>query len=223
MRSYRQFCPAARALDLVGERWTLLVIRELLFGPKRYTDLQDGLPGIGPNVLATRLRSLESAGLIRKRRLPPPAASTVYELTELGASLRPTVFALFNWGMQLLGAPAESDTIKASYWLPAIEAALRSDRLPADANDVYEFRIGHELISIVAKDGQVEVRDGPSQSPDLIVHTDQRTFVELGLGRISPIEAVEAGRLSFEGDPATAERCAGIFGLLASEHATAPA
>jgi DNA-binding HxlR family transcriptional regulator/putative sterol carrier protein len=223
MRSYRQFCPAARALDLVGERWTLLVIRELLFGPKRYTDLQDGLPGIGPNVLATRLRSLESTGLIRKRRLPPPAASTVYELTELGASLRPTVFALFNWGMQLLGAPAESDTIKASYWLPAIEAALRSDRLPADANDVYEFRIGHERISIVAKDGQVEVRDGPSESPDLVVHADQRTFVELGLGRISPIEAVEAGRLSFEGDSAPAERCAGIFGLLASERATAPA
>jgi len=223
MRSYQQFCPAARALDVVGERWTLLVIRELLYGPKRYTDLQAGLPGIGPNVLAARLRSLESAGLIRKRRLPPPAASTVYELTELGAGLRPAVFALFRWGLQLLGAPAENDTIKASYWLPAIEAAARSDRLLADASDVYEFRIGHELISVVAKDGQIEVRDGPSESPDLVVHTDQRTFIELGLGRISPIDAVESGRLSFEGDPATAERCAGIFGLAAAEHVTAPA
>jgi putative sterol carrier protein len=133
------------------------------------------------------------------------------------------VFALFRWGLQLLGAPAENDTIKASYWLPAIEAAARSDGLPADTSDIYEFRIGHELISVVAKDGQIEVRDGPSESPDLVVHADQRTFVELGLGRISPIEAVEAGRLTFEGDPAAAERCTAIFGLTAAEHVTAPA
>src|SRR5438132_8507698 len=105
MRSYQQFCPAARALDVVGERWSLLVVRDLLTGPKRYTDLQAGLPGIGPNVLADRLRSLEGAGLIAKRRLPPPAASTVYELTELGSGLRPVLTALFGWGLRLVGAP----------------------------------------------------------------------------------------------------------------------
>src|SRR5207248_602241 len=87
MRSYQQYCPAARALDVVGERWTLLVVRELLVGPKRYTDLQDGLPGIGPGVLAARLRTLEEAGLVEKRRLAPPAASTVYSLTERGEGL----------------------------------------------------------------------------------------------------------------------------------------
>src|SRR5947199_3524354 len=123
MRSYNQFCPAARALDLVGERWTLLVVRELLFGPKRYTDLQEGLPGIGPNVLAARLRALEGAGLVQKRRLPPPAASTVYELTEIGAGLRPVLMDLFQWVLQLLSIPVANDTVKASYWLRTIKAA----------------------------------------------------------------------------------------------------
>jgi DNA-binding HxlR family transcriptional regulator/putative sterol carrier protein len=213
VRSYHQFCPAARALDLVGERWSLLVVRELLTGPKRYTDLQEGLPGIGPNVLADRLRSLETAGLLRKRRLPPPAASTVYELTELGSGLRPVLSGLFRWGLQLMGTPTGHDTIKAAYWIPAIQAAARPDSGPADIDDTYEFRVGDETIAVVAKGGTIEVRPGAAESPDLVLHTDPETFARLGLGRMTPTEAVEAGSLSIEGDPGAAERCAAIFDL----------
>jgi DNA-binding HxlR family transcriptional regulator/putative sterol carrier protein len=217
MRSYRQFCPAARALDVVGERWSLLVIRELVFGPKRYTDLQDGLPGIGPNVLADRIRSLESAGLVRKRRLPPPAASTVYELTELGSGLRPVLAELFRWGLQVIGTRSEEDTFKATWWLPAIEAAARSGSLPADVDDVYELRVGDDIITVAAKHGEVEARHGSSESPDVVIQTDQQTFVKMGRGRMSPSEAIESGSLSVEGDPTAAERCATLFGLPAPE------
>src|SRR5436309_11642169 len=167
MRSYNQFCPAARALDLVGERWTLLVVRELLFGPKRYTDLQEGLPGIGPNVLAARLRVLEGAGLVQKRFLPPPAASIVYELTELGAGLRPVLMDLFQWGLQLLSTPDSGETIKASYWLPALEAAADAAAVPEEIDDVYDFRVGEETITVTAKHGEIAVRAGPAESPDL--------------------------------------------------------
>ena len=211
MRSYNQFCPAARALDLVGERWTLLVIRELLLGPKRYTDLQGGLPGIGPNVLAERLRRLETAGVVQKRRLPPPAASMVYELTELGLGLQPALLDLFRWGLRLIETPTAEDTVRASYWLPAIQAAARPDSLPADVDDAYEFRIGDETASVIVKDGRIDVRQGPVDSPDVVLRTDASTFVMLGRGELSPIEAVQAGRLVVEGNRAAAERCAALF------------
>jgi DNA-binding HxlR family transcriptional regulator len=213
MRSYRQFCPAARALDIVGERWTLRVIRELLFGPKRYTDLQEGLPGIGPNVLAARLRSLETAGIIEKRRLAPPAASTVYELTELGSGLRPALFGLFEWGLQLLEAPRRGETIKASYWLPALEAALRPNALPRDVNDIYELRVGDEVITITAREGTVAVRQGPAESANVIIRTDPATFIRLGRGRVAAADALESGKLNVEGDAAAAARCAALFAL----------
>ncbi len=211
MRSYHQFCPAATALDLVGERWTLLVVRDLLFGPKRYTDLQDGLPGIGPNVLSSRLRSLESAGVIRKRRLPPPAASTVYELTELGEGLRPVLLELFDWGLQLLRVPGGSDAIRASYWLPAVEQAARRELLPDGTDDLYEFRIGSETITVHATNDRIDVWQGAGERPDLVVHTDPATFIEIGRGRISSAEAIKVGKLRTEGDPAAGARCAMLF------------
>jgi DNA-binding HxlR family transcriptional regulator/putative sterol carrier protein len=213
MRGYRQFCPAARALDVVGERWTLLVIRELLFGPKRYTDLQEGLPGIGPNVLAARLRSLTAAGLIEQRRLPPPAASTVYELTDLGAGLRPVLLSLFQWGLQLLDAPCADDVVRASYWIPAIEAAAYPERAPKGTDDIYEFRIGEEAITVLMKAGVITVRQGAAESPDLVIRTDASTFVKLGRGTTTAAEAARTGALTFEGDPGAAERCAAIFAV----------
>jgi DNA-binding HxlR family transcriptional regulator/putative sterol carrier protein len=211
VRSYRQFCPAARALDVVGERWSLLVVRELLFGPKRYTDLQDGLPGIGPNVLAARLRRLEDAGLVRRRRLAPPAASTVYELTELGSELRPILDGLFQWGLQLLSRPRAGDAVKASYWLPAIEEAARAASIPKGVDDVYELRVGDEAVTVAAARGEVSVRTGPAESPDLVVETDPVTFAKLGLGQISPAEAAAQGSLTYDGDESAAARCAALF------------
>ena len=211
MRSYQQFCPAASALDVVGERWTLLVIRELLFGPKRYTDLQAGLPGIGPNVLSDRLRSLENANVLRRRRLPPPAASTVYELTEVGRELRPVLLGLFEWGLRFMDAPRSDDVVRASYWLPAIEAAAQPDAVPANVDDTYEFRVGEEALSVTVRNGKLEVRQGSTDTPDVILSTDAWTFVALGRGELSPLEAIEAGKLTVEGDPAAAERCAAVF------------
>jgi DNA-binding HxlR family transcriptional regulator/putative sterol carrier protein len=212
VRSYNQFCATARALDVVGERWTLLVIRELMFGPKRYTDLQAGLPGIGPNILAARLRSLESAGVIRKRHLPPPAASTVYELSELGEGLRPVVLSLFEWGLQLVTSPGGEDAIKASYWLPAIQQAARADLLPEATDDLYEFRIDGETITVHATNDRIEVRQGAAPAPDLVIQTDAWTFIELGRGETTAAAAVKAGKLSIQGDPEASERCATLFG-----------
>jgi DNA-binding HxlR family transcriptional regulator/putative sterol carrier protein len=213
VRSYGHFCPAARALDVVGERWSLLVVRELLFGPKRYTDLQEGLSTIGPNVLAERLRTLEAAGVVRKARLPAPAASTVYELTARGAGLRPAVMALFEWGLQLTDEPAPGDAVRASYWLPAIEAAARRQPIAAEVDDVYEFRVGDDVIAVVVRTGGVTVRRGAVESPDLVVCTDDETFAQLGARRLTPDDAIAAGRLSVDGDPAAGERCAALFAL----------
>ena len=219
VRSYQQFCPVARALDLVGERWTLLIVRELLWGPKRYTDLQAGLPGIGPNLLADRLRTLESAGLIEKRQLEPPAASTVYELTQLGAGLRLVVMDLFDWGLGLVAKPDDDDVIRASYWLPAIEAALANASVDPACTDVYEFRVGEERVTVELAGGEVHARQGSASSPDLVIQTDHQTFAALGMRRISPQHAIEHGKLSIDGDPAAAFRCAGIFQIaLADEH-----
>ena len=221
MRSYQQFCPAARALDIVGERWTLLVIRELLRGPKRYTDVQDGLPGVGPNVLAARLRSLEQAGVVEKRRLPPPAASTVYALTGLGEGLRPVLTSLFDWGLQLADAPGKNDAVKASYWLPAIEHAIHPEALPADVDDTYEIRVGDESIVVTAAHGTAGVTAGRAESPDLVLTTDHKTFADLGRGALTTSEAFEQRRLTVEGDPAAAQRWAALFGGAASAAAGA--
>jgi DNA-binding HxlR family transcriptional regulator len=222
VRSYGQFCPAARALDVIGERWSLLVVRELLVGPKRYTDLRNGLPGVGPNVLAERLRGLETAGVVRRTRLPPPAASTVYELTELGAELRPTFMALFRWGLRLATVPAPGDAVRVSYWLPAIEAAAREHPVPPDVDDRYEFHIDDDVVTVVVS-GEVSVHQGSSGRPDLVIRTDSATFVELGSGRVSPAEAIEAGRLTAEGDPAAGTRCAQLFDRQAGQAGSAAA
>src|SRR5438132_8709246 len=120
-RTYDQYCPGARALDLVGERWTLLIVRELIFfGPKRFTDLLAGLPGVAPNVLSGRLKEMEGAGLIGRTKLRPPAGSTVYELTEFGEGLRPMMMELYRRGPQLLGPPTDTDHLRLSWALGAM-------------------------------------------------------------------------------------------------------
>src|SRR3954451_13767324 len=125
-RSYNQYCAMARALDALGERWTLLVIRELLSGPKRFKDLLEGLPGIGTNLLAARLKNLESEGLLCRVTLPPPAGSTVYELTERGREIEPVLIGLARWGLGLLGAPRPSDVFRPVWAVQAMKATFRS-------------------------------------------------------------------------------------------------
>jgi DNA-binding HxlR family transcriptional regulator len=148
-RTYDQYCPIARSLDLLGERWTLLLVRELLTGPRRFSDLRTALPGLSPNLLTTRLRALEAAGLVRRRELPPPAARLVYELTDRGRALEPVLFELARWGLPFLDLP--DDEGPAPHLVPSgIKAMVRIERVGDEPMaalldlDLGRFRLGVE-------------------------------------------------------------------------------
>ena len=154
-RTYDDACAAAHALDLVGERWALLVVRELLFGPKRFTDLRAGLPGVSPNVLAERLRGLEGAGVVRRRKLPPPAASRVYELTDWGRELEPAIVSLGRWGARSPARPRE-----AALGVDSLMLSLRTmfDGRGAEGFEAsYEIRLGEDRFRAEVSDGRFEV------------------------------------------------------------------
>lgn len=174
-KRYDQYCPIAHALELVGERWSLLIVRELLNGPKRYTDLAGALPGIGTNVLAARLKDLEGCGVIAKRKLPPPTPAQVYELTAYGAGLKAVVRELALWGVRSLGAPEDDDEL-APDWL---EQALDSVFAPVAPQGSFEFRIGDEVASLV--DG--EAGAGPAEDPDVMLEADAKSFYYLFVQR----------------------------------------
>jgi DNA-binding HxlR family transcriptional regulator len=163
-KRYDQYCPIAHALDLVGDRWALLVIRELMHGEKRYTDLAANLSGIGTNVLAARLKELEAAGIVARRTLPPPAASRVYELTEYGQELRPAMRELALWGARSLGPPTEEDELFPGWLENALDVVL-APRAPSGR---FEFRVGEEIASLV--DG--EARNGSIADPDVVIEGD---------------------------------------------------
>jgi DNA-binding HxlR family transcriptional regulator len=175
-KSYHQYCPIAHALDLVGERWALLVVRELLDqGALRYSDLHSRLDGCGTNILAARLKDLERGGVIRKRRLPPPAASSVYELTEYGVGLRQVMHVLAHWGARSLGPPSSDERLRPGWLAGALRIAF-----PATATGgSVEFRVGDELASIV--DG--DVVDGAIDAPDAVVTGDAPGFYLLVVDR----------------------------------------
>jgi DNA-binding HxlR family transcriptional regulator len=204
-RRYGEGCAIASALDYVGERWALLVVRELLLGPKRFTDLQDGLPGAGPKVLAQRLRELESGGVIRRRTLPPPASSHVYELTEWGAQLDPIVVALGRWGG---GAPepptghvgADSVMIKLR--------SLFSTQPEGPWTATYEMRLDRYRFTARVADGRlVDVRRGePQDRPDTIVETDPYTLERILGANQGLTEAIADGRLTITGDDEAGRR-----------------
>jgi DNA-binding HxlR family transcriptional regulator/putative sterol carrier protein len=209
-RSYAQFCPAARALDVVGERWTLLIVRDLLSGPKRYTDLRRGLPGIGPNVLAGRLKTLEEAGVVGRRELPPPAASTVYELTPLGLELRAVLDSIFRWGLNFLDAPQPGETLRFAWLLGAIRASF-SPEAAREVRESYEFRIDDEVMHVVVDDGRLEAYEGAAPDPALVVTSDLSTFLEIARRSLDPEQALASGRISVEGSPQAARRCVAIL------------
>jgi DNA-binding HxlR family transcriptional regulator len=175
-KSYDQYCPVAHALDLVGERWSLLVVRELLeHGPLRYSDLHCRLDGCGTNILASRLRDLERGGVVRRRQLPPPAASTVYELTEYGNELRPVLHQLAHWGARSLGPPSAEDELQPGWLAGALRMAF-----PAQATEAcIEFRIGEETATLDAGD----VREQGAEQPDAVVEGDPASFFCLVVDR----------------------------------------
>lgn len=214
-RTYGQYCGIARALDLVGERWALLVIRELVLGPKRFTDLRAGLPGVATNVLTDRLKQLERDGIVRRRTLPPPAASTVYELTDYGRELEPTLLAFGRWGAKSLGPRDPDRRVEPGWFYVALKAffqpeAAEAIRATIDlglAAERYTFRIDH---------GSLEISPGAPDASDLRLTTDPHTLVRYLAG-----EAVSARALAAEGDSALLERLPAIFAFAQSRSLSA--
>jgi DNA-binding HxlR family transcriptional regulator len=205
VRSYGQFCAIARALDVVGDRWSLLIARELLFrGACRYTDLLHGLPGIATNLLGERLRALEQAGVVYREDAPPPIATTLYHLTERGQALRPVIVELARWGVPLMANPADSDAFR-SYWL-AYPVTLYFGEHPGDGSHIsIEARIGDESMTIETVDGRLNIRPGTAKDPELILRGNPQLIVGTLTGKL-PLAQAEARGLTYEGNPVALDR-----------------
>jgi DNA-binding HxlR family transcriptional regulator/putative sterol carrier protein len=199
-KSYNQYCGLAYALDIVGERWTLLVVRELCAGPRRFTDLLDGLPGISTSLLSDRLRGLEQHGLVRRRVLPPPAGSSVYELTPLGQALEKALIELGQWGSQFVPAAAEDATLLTvgSYAL-TLKTFFRTEQAQG-VDAIYELRIDDEVLQVQINAGQIHIQQGEALKADAVFHTDIATYLGLLQRQIQPDEAIAQGLLRLEGD-----------------------
>ncbi len=211
-RSYDQYCALARGLDVIGERWTLLLIRDLLLGPKRYTDLLAGLPGIGTNLLADRLRELEGAGLIERGVLPPPAGSTVYQLTEVGKALEPVMVALGRWGARFMGAPRKTDALVPRAYFVAMRGTFRPEAA-AGINETYEVRIADLLFEVRVERGRLTTSEGRATNPDAVMTLDVETLNALLFGLLTPAAALASGRVQINGDAHALERLVGLFGF----------
>jgi len=212
MRKFDQYCPVAHALSLVGERWSLLIVRELLHGPKRYTDLTNGLPGIGTNILAARLKELEGCGIVQKRTLPPPAASTVYELTEYGAELREALYALARWGARTIGPPGPDDELYEEWGVNALPA-LFVPEAARGLTETYSLVVEGDAFTARVVNGALEPSMGVAEDADVVVETDMETFFALAGGELAPRDAVKSGRAKVQGDLEAFERCFQVLSL----------
>jgi len=209
-RSYGEACRFAFALDLVGERWALLIVRELLLGPKRFTDLRVGLPHTSPNILSERLRELEQAGVVHRRKLPPPAAIQVYELTEWGAELEPIVTQLGAWGARS-PVPPEHREINSD----SIVLALRSLFDPAAAGDLeasYELRIGEARYRVDVAGGELVLHRGAIEDPVATVAVDEAgTLAAVLSGQLPLDEALRTAAAEIAGSKREARRFLALF------------
>ncbi len=204
-KTYGQYCAMAKALDVVGDRWSLLVVRELLLrGGSRYTDLLTGLPGIATNLLANRLRDLEAAGIVTRESTSGQVAAMLYRLTPRGEALRPVMKALGAWGGPLL-AQASDDDVFQSHWLTLPAEELLSDRTPGEPPVAIEIRTGDRPVVIEAVDGDVRARPGTAANPDLVLSGPHRVIVRFLAGRLDLLEA-QAGGLRSDGDLAALRR-----------------
>jgi DNA-binding HxlR family transcriptional regulator len=210
-RTYDDGCAAAHALDLVGERWALLVVRELLLGPKRFTDLKSGLPHASPNVLAQRLRDLEAAGVVRRGKLPPPAASRIYELTAWGRDLEPVIIALGRWGVRSPTKPPDAELGVDSLIL-SFRTMFDPDR--AEGLDaLYEFRLGEDRFRAEVAEGRLEIARGTAEQPDATIEAEAGTLAALVYDELELDDTLSSGDLGIEGDRALVERFLALFPL----------
>jgi DNA-binding HxlR family transcriptional regulator len=196
-RSYREACRFAHALDLIGERWALLIVRELLLGPKRFTDLRAGLPHASTNILSERLRELEQNAVVRRRKLPPPYASTVYELTEWGRELEPIVTQLGAWGARS-PIPPDTQTIGVDSIVLALGSLFDPERA-GDLSASYDVQIGAERFGVEVGGGEVELHRGGAADPEAVfVLPDAAAMAGLLSGQVDPEQALSARALRIE-------------------------
>ena len=204
-RSYGDQCGVARSLDVIGERWALLIVRELLLGPKRFNDLLAGLAGASPNVISQRLRELTGSGVIRHRDLGPPARVRVYELTDWGRELEPVILHLGQWGTR---APLPEGARSS---LDSLILALQATADPAVVDGRYELRVDTDVFTVDGTAGSVRVRRGTADRPHGALTTDAGTLHAVALGHRPIADAVESGDLRLDGDP---QAISGLAGLL---------
>jgi DNA-binding HxlR family transcriptional regulator len=208
-RTYGQYCGFSRALEIVGERWALLVIRDLLVGPKRYSDLQRGLPGIPSNILTARLKELEEEGIVRRRLLPRPSGAVVYELTDAGRELQEAVIGLGRWGAKRLGDPRSDEIVTEDSIAVALLTTFRPQSA-ARANVAYELRLGDIVVHALVRNGAVIVGRGSLPKPDLIIEAGPE--IRLLLAReIGPEEALKKKIVRITGDPRLLARFVKMF------------
>jgi DNA-binding HxlR family transcriptional regulator len=210
-RTYNQYCATARTLDLVGERWTLLLVRDLLTGPKRFGDLQKSLKGMGTGLLAARMKHLEREGLVERITLPPPANTPAYALTEAGRDLGPAVLALARWGMTwVMGERRDGETFHAGWAALGMEAFF--DPAAADGvRAVYEFRVDGEVFHVRVADGTAEAVNGPAQLPDAVVETGEDVLIGLAEGTTTLAEAIKDKAVTVSGDRDALRRLRTLF------------
>jgi DNA-binding HxlR family transcriptional regulator len=210
-RNYRQYCGLAAALDVLGERWTLLIVRELLLGPRRYSELMAELPGIGTNLLADRLKCLVQHGVLRHCAVD--GNERAYELTELGEQLREPVLGFARWGLAMLGAPSTDDLMRPHWGFLAVQAMLAPECAP-DIDETYEFHVDDAVFHIIVRGGRSLAVEGPFHgAPAMSAITDAATFLEIGAKRLTPFEALASGRLALSGEPEAIIRCSMLLGL----------
>jgi DNA-binding HxlR family transcriptional regulator len=212
-RSYNQYCGLAYALDIVGERWTLLILRELQAGPRRFKDLMDGLPGISTNLLAERLKTLEQQGMLVRRVLPPPAGSAVYVLTPLARGLEKALLELGKWGSQFVPPSWEGAHLLhlGSYALTP-KTFFRAEEARGIC-ETYELHIDNETLQMHVNDGEFIVRQGDALPADAVFHTDMPAYLRLLAGQITAEDAIATGLVRVEGDPAALGRFIRLCGL----------
>lgn len=199
MKRYGQYCAIASALDLVGERWTLLVVRNLLMGPQRYTDLREALPGIATDLLTARLRTLEAAGYVRRRQLPRPASVGVYELTDAGWQLGPVILALARLGKGQLGPPSAEDYIDADALVLLLRTGFGAEQATGETGPSYQLELDGEPYAVVVHPGWVETRRGDAADPVCTLRSSARTLAEVLSGAVPAEVATADGRLEVEG------------------------
>ncbi|GAA1530745.1 winged helix-turn-helix transcriptional regulator [Streptomyces albidochromogenes] len=210
-RSYNDACGTGHALDLVGERWALLVVRELLLGPKRYGQLRTDLPGISTNVLAQRLAELEASGIVRKHRLPAPAVAEAYELTDWGLELEPVVRGLGRWAVR---SPAHDRTahLSATSFVLSLRANFDAGRAQG-VHGRYELHLGDEVFRVLIADGTLHAERGYQQQPEAVITARPPALAGVVYGGRQLADAVAAGDVRVEGDTTCVARLTAVLSL----------